>query len=112
MGRFNKIKQWLREFPREGRGGYRQGGVIEGSGQERALMSEHRLRVEDEGAGEDARVRYLEGQRVIVSNSIIATFIGYENAGLVTEALWVRLPDGVERWQAPHNVSPLPGGQL
>lgn len=61
---------------------------------------------------QDVVPRYLYGQRVVVSGDTIATFLHYENEGLCTEVIWVELPDGVVQWRAPHNVTPLPGGQL
>ena len=56
--------------------------------------------------------KYLHGQRVIVDNDTIATFSHHENADLAIEALWVELPNGTMQWRSPHNVKPLPGGQL
>lgn len=56
--------------------------------------------------------KYLWGQRVIVDNNTIAIFRHYENENTCTEQIWVELPDGLIQWRAPHNVKPLPGGQL
>ena len=51
---------------------------------------------------------YLLGQRVIVHGGEIVIVIRYDNHNNV----WTRNLDGVDRWYAPENVKPLPGGQL
>jgi len=53
---------------------------------------------------------YLIGQRVIVNDRLIATVIFRRDKS--PHELWVRLPDGVERYYALSNIKPLPGGQL
>ena len=56
--------------------------------------------------------KYYFGQRVIVSDEIAIIIRPPMGARASGEEVWVRLSDGVVRWFAPHNVKPLPNGEL
>lgn len=57
--------------------------------------------------------KYYFGQRVIVDGTEIAMVIrapkGSRDGG---DEIWVKFYDGLTQWRGPHNVKPLPNGEL
>ena len=58
---------------------------------------------------------YFIGQRVLIDGSEIAVVIPHPRNSRQIDRdneVWVRRQDGAEQYRSPHNVKPLPNGQL
>lgn len=56
--------------------------------------------------------KYYIGQRVIVDDEEIVTVAHAPKGSRQEIEIWVKFSDGVLQWRSPHNVKPLPNGEL